>query len=615
MKVLRKILALLVCVCFMIGFGACAEPGTDDSDNDNNEQEQVEYNEEAFVVDKANLYGIGSPIRTDVQLGVPLENQTGLIRALGATSHRSWMHITELMTPPSETNAGFTINKSIADIYHNIFTQLKFSGVRQIIGMSHTWFLPSSVSNPDGDVQSMPERDTTPGSDYMETLELYEDSWYNLAREFPEITYWELGNEFNHDPFLHKIGYVSDSSKVFSFEEKVEISVDMMYYASRGVFRANPDAITVMPAAAPVGGMQAKSITNYIKAVYEKIKSGNFPAGEEKSVETNEYFLSLAWHPYIYADTENDDQWIKETWVEYNNEIFDIAKQNGDGNKKVFFTEFGLSDMGDPARDLRQGEVYRLAFEQMEDNMPYVESCHVFRLFEDAQAAIWGGEVERYYGLFEEAPSYKPKEKAKAIQQIFGGTEDLERYVVDFDKFESGDNLAPYAQLTASSSSEHVDWAPGWSLKFVVDGTYYEKDGPEVSGWSNWYEPGYVFGDPYNTTVGGSGGGAPAVDYAEWILFTFGTEVDINKISIFAAPAGKAPPQEVAVLVSRDGEEWTTAVARQSLGFDGKEIFRADYTFETQTVKYVRVRFPLLCAKKESFGYLAQLSEIQIYKA
>lgn len=613
MKILKKILALLVCCCFIIGFAACADSSSDDTKKPSDET--FEYNPEAFVVDKANLYGIGSPIRTDVQLGVPLENQTGLIRALGATSHRSWMHITELMTPPTETNAGYTINKSIADIYHNIFTQLKFSGVRQIIGMSHTWFLPSSVSNPDGDGQAMPERDTTPGSDYMKTLEMYEESWYMLANEFPEITYWELGNELNHDPFLHKVGYVSDNSKVFTFEEKIEISVDMMYYASRGVFRANPDAITVMPAAAPVGGMQAKSITNYVKGVYEKIKSGNFPAGEEKTQETNKYFMCLAWHPYIYADTENNDQWINETWVELNNEIFEIAKQNGDGNKKVFFTEFGLSDMGDSARDLRQGEVYKLAFEQMKNNMPYVEACHVFRLFEDAKAASWGGEVERYYGLFEEAPSYKPKEKAKAIQKIFGGTDDLDKYVVNFDDFKSGDNIAPYAQLTASSSSEHVDWDPGWGLKFIADGIYYEKDGPSVSGWSNWYEPGYVFGDPYNTTVSGTGGGAPAVDYAEWILFTFGVEVDINKISVFAPQGDKAPPQEVTILGSIDGEEWVTLVPKQSLGFDGKQVFRADYSFEQQTVKYVRVRFPLLCEKKESFGYMAQLSEIQIYKA
>ncbi|MFQ7035285.1 MAG: hypothetical protein ACLRTQ_06245 [Candidatus Borkfalkia sp.] len=48
------------------------------------------------------------------------------------------MHITELMSPPSATDAGFTVNKTIANIYHSIFTQLKFSGVKQIVGMSHT---------------------------------------------------------------------------------------------------------------------------------------------------------------------------------------------------------------------------------------------------------------------------------------------------------------------------------------------------------------------------------------------------------------------------------------------------------------------------------------------
>lgn len=610
MKMVRKIAALALGVCLLCGMAACAPKETGKT-----EPEPFEYNAEAFKVDKNNLYGIGSPVRTDVQLGVPLEKQAGLFRALGATSHRSWMLITELMSPPSATDAGFTVNKTIANIYHSIFTQLKFSGVKQIVGMSHTWFLPASVENPTGDVQAMPERDTSAGSDYMKALELYEKSWYTLVKEFPEITYWELGNEMNHDPFLHKIGYLSDSSKVFSFDEKVEISSDMMYYASRGVYRANPDAITIMPAAAPVGGMQAKAMLNYVKGVYEKIKSGEFPAGEEKSTDSDAYFLSLAWHPYIYADAENNDEWITKTWVELNDEIFEVAKENGDGDKKVFFTEFGLSDMGDKARDERQGRVYELAFDKMKNDMPYLEACHVFRLFEDAAAAQWGGDVERYYGLFEEAPSFRPKEKAKAIQKIFGGTDALDKYVIKFGDFASGENLAPYAQLTASSSSEHVDWDPGWGLKFIADGAYYEKGGPSVSGWSNWYEPGYVFGEPYNQTVGGTGGGAPAVDYAEWILFTFGEIVEIDRIAVYAPAGDKAPPQEISVLGSADGEEWTTLVGRTRLPFDGKEVFRTEYTFDAAAVKYVRVRFPLLCEKKEAFGYMAQLSEIQIFKA
>ncbi|MFQ7035286.1 MAG: hypothetical protein ACLRTQ_06250 [Candidatus Borkfalkia sp.] len=39
------------------------------------EPEPFDHNAEAFKVDKNNLYGIGSPVRTDVQLGVLWKNR------------------------------------------------------------------------------------------------------------------------------------------------------------------------------------------------------------------------------------------------------------------------------------------------------------------------------------------------------------------------------------------------------------------------------------------------------------------------------------------------------------------------------------------------------------
>ncbi|MFQ7035284.1 MAG: hypothetical protein ACLRTQ_06240 [Candidatus Borkfalkia sp.] len=44
--------------------------------------------------------------------------------------------------------------------------------------------MPSSVENPTGDVQAMPERDTSAGSNYMKALELYEKSGTRSSRSF-----------------------------------------------------------------------------------------------------------------------------------------------------------------------------------------------------------------------------------------------------------------------------------------------------------------------------------------------------------------------------------------------------------------------------------------------
>lgn len=89
----------------------------------------------------------------------------------------------------------------------------------------------------------MPKRDLTPGSLYMRSLEMLEQSWHTMAALFPEVSIWEVGNEWNLNAFLHPDGFLdTDMTNPFTADEKIDIAVDMMYFSARGVRRGNPAA-------------------------------------------------------------------------------------------------------------------------------------------------------------------------------------------------------------------------------------------------------------------------------------------------------------------------------------------------------------------------------------
>ncbi len=84
----------------------------------------------------------------------------------------------------------------------------------------------------DSDV-SMQPRNMTEGSAYRKVLDDCRTSRKTIAALFPEITWWEVGNEWNHDPFRHPEDHLSSGMKcVFTWKQKATIATDLMYYAA-----------------------------------------------------------------------------------------------------------------------------------------------------------------------------------------------------------------------------------------------------------------------------------------------------------------------------------------------------------------------------------------------
>ena len=409
---MRKLLCLLtVLVLAVSSFSGCKGGG---------KSEDLYKN-----VDKTLLFGLDEPISEGMPIngnyevsqvsGFSLDATVHFVSALGAKSFRFRIPKSFMVTPYQYSEDGYNYFKNAAKMF-------KQAGVTNLIGNAcifpqYTGFHPDSDS-------SAPRPDDP---NYGEWLNAVCEMWEKLAKLFPEITKWEVGNEYNSNTFFHPNGYKSvagslnEGTNGFTNEEKYTVVTDYMYYASKGIKKGNPNAKCVMPGLAPLNG-SFLAVQFFLEDIYSYIKSGNAPYGENKSTNPDDYFDYIGWHPYGDAD---------ENWLEANNRIYQVAIDNGDEGKPVIFTEFGYTDGGNSDKEDVQIEYIKQAFNYMKNDMKYIETCCEFRLYTCSFAANWGGVGEVYFGCIAEASGTKglsPRKKAYAIQELFGGTGDLTKY-------------------------------------------------------------------------------------------------------------------------------------------------------------------------------------------
>ena len=305
------------------------------------------------------------------------------LREMNVYSFRAWMHLNYILSDYK------TINEGGARYFHKIYASLADCGIEHIVAMSHKWFLDDPKIRR-GTCMHAPGRDMRAGSKYLRFLDMFEKSWETAAREFPEITYWEPGNECNHDVFLAPAAKLHDrSAPPFSHKEKIDIMTDMMFRACRGIKSVNPGAILVMPGLTSSLPPKDGYIAQSVDMIYDNIESGDFG-----SKNITDFFDILGWHPYCPADMSARD------WKDYNDSIFSAAVKHNDGNRKVYFTEFGFTDVGREDNDNYLADVAIQKYRIVRDEMPYVESVHAFRLFDDYAAYAWGKNFEKYFGFY-----------------------------------------------------------------------------------------------------------------------------------------------------------------------------------------------------------------------
>lgn len=360
--------------------------------------------EEKPISDKQYIYGM-----TDLsgQEDVDYHYTHKLYKNMGVKSVRLWLHCNWVMKSPTEYSpSGLTKMRAIYD-------DLKQGGF-QIIAMNHSNFHKTGEIN-SSKTTAKPHRDLSEGSYYLEWLNDLETTYYNLVSAFPDIEYWEIDNECNNDDFMPALGGVN-----FDLEEKAEVYYDMMYFASRGIHRANPNAKTVM------GGLIVSNASSFLETIYDCIEGK-----DSWSTNPDDYFQVGCWHPYLV-------NYNHEQFVTINNKIYNVIKKREGKDKKVFLTEIGWSEnTGVKIED--QCSYISDMYKTCKDDLPYVESAHYFRMY-DEYASTWGSDAEKTFGLFYDPITEKvtetgekiylaqPKSTAYIYQQCSGGSGDLNIY-------------------------------------------------------------------------------------------------------------------------------------------------------------------------------------------
>lgn len=385
------------------------------------------------------FYGMGEPlIQREGDTGVMAAEYLDLVKALGCTAYRSWMHLTEILEDPVTPNA-----EAVAA--HRRLLDRAAELDLEVTGMSHEWFLPAGCKQSKG--HAMPKRDLAEGSLYMQTLHMLEESWCTLAGLFPQVGNWEIGNEWNLNAFLHPDGFLEgEGIEPFTADEKMDIAIDLMYFSARGIRKGNPTARVTCFSPALSTPWLGGDLPDYLPPMYgiawtldkmyRRIRSGEF-----WSDNTDDYFDLLSWHPYqmsvdqskvgmdLFLDIFEPDH----LWKDYNDAAYRVMCKYGDGHKQVILTETGFTDCGDAQEEEKRAE-YTRSLLKLAAELPYVRTVYNFRLLNEEgmlrKAGIEdnqiGGLAEVYFGFFEEPwHECKPRKKAYVLQELTGSTADL----------------------------------------------------------------------------------------------------------------------------------------------------------------------------------------------
>lgn len=358
------------------------------------------YKEENTLVNQEYLAGM-CYLFWERQNEINYREALKAIKNLGVKSLRTWMHFKYFMSDP------YTIDEEKTKLMHDYLSEAIDLGF-QIIGMNHTSYHKDGYFSI-GKVERLHLDD--PNSEYNEWLKDYEQSWYTLVSEFPEVSYWEIDNEINNPDFMYINGAKDD---VLNLEEMAHISADMLYYGSLGIHRANPNANTIMGGLVDSHGLgngcyyndvYVGNMKQFLEMLYDVIDSG-----EHHSLYYDDFFQIAAWHPYYYTKTA-DDYFVAE-----NNAIYEIIKNREGKDKKVFLTEFGWNDLNTNGKS---GDFITDLYTVLRTKMPYVESLHYFIMFDI--------EHENYNGMFKDPKlGGAVKDNAIAYQKVNGGSGSLE---------------------------------------------------------------------------------------------------------------------------------------------------------------------------------------------
>jgi len=299
---------------------------------------------------------------------------------------------------------------------HNYLYTLRKNGVEKFLLLNWGFVYPFGYKA--RDCFTCPDPFNEPEI-YQRFLSLQEKVFFEIARNFPEIAYFEPTNEPDGRDCLnlHRNGYVvgkeNNEQFYFSRDEIEKIILDLCFYESRGVKKAYANNKIVFP-----GFCNYSDAPIFLNNIYTRIESGELPTLNYKSNKITDFFDIMSWHPYNLKNSE-----INDYWLETQKALFDVMIKHGDGERKVWYTEIGWSDFGRVTSLEKIKRRYNDLLNNLDKVQPFVECVMLFRMFNIATRCE--NEGEDNFGLFYNAYDWDtplaPKPSAIAIYKRLNG--------------------------------------------------------------------------------------------------------------------------------------------------------------------------------------------------
>jgi len=416
-------LLLVVTILFTIGTTSC--------DKNNGDDPQDPGSQDTVQVDRSNMFGmqeqptVCANITAGSDKGVTPDLVANLCGALGVKSFRLGMNIPWVLEYNSAGELVF--RQPNIQNFKDYAALLRQHGVRNIILSNTMYMYPYGASR--SWWRAVPE----PGTElYIKFMEQIEKSYEMIAGAFPDITYFEVGNEMNAPKGINlcKEGFIGTATAeqnapyIFTTAEQALITADICYYANRGVKSVNPNGKIVAPAPYMIDSLAR----NYLTSIYDQIKSGSLPTSRldqttqirEIAASTNpsDYFEYLNWHPYTTGGAYTLE------WVRQNEALYQVAVDHGDANRKIVMTEFGYFDSYLERREVLIGNACVPAIEVLADRLKTLETVFLFRMFNWTTPPTGTATAEQTYGLFDsplQTTAVRPKPIALSLFFHYNG--------------------------------------------------------------------------------------------------------------------------------------------------------------------------------------------------
>ncbi len=338
-------------------------------------------------------------------------------KVMGAKTQRVWAPFADICDRANGSDK-LVFRSDIVAEYKAYFDMLNAKGVDRIVFLSYEYPLPASLNPTYTRSNFMVPDPATQSEAYVEYLNIVYDFYYQVAKMFPNVNYFEVGNEWDISDFS---SYLRDpNNNLYGSETVGCITADIMWYANRAVKAVNPDNQILFPG--PSGGTTAMfdDCIEWYEKTFAAIESGKYPTGSVdpktggalvKTTDPRYYFQIATMHPYPYnlSDHANADATFA-AWVADIERCYQVLVDHN-YPVKVWFTEFGVPSTYTDT----DGETKGWTDADIEAYLPrYFDAM---REFEWLETVI----MFRTYSLYEE--TWSPREN---VMGMFYSPSDLE---------------------------------------------------------------------------------------------------------------------------------------------------------------------------------------------